>query len=42
MLLLISDESFPQEQMRQTVNDAIALIQRYPNDERYVADYKPK
>jgi hypothetical protein len=41
-LLRISDESFPLEQIRQAVNEAIALIQRYPNDERYLAGYKPK
>jgi hypothetical protein len=40
-LLRISHKSFPQEKMLEAVNEAIALIRRYPNDERYVAGYKP-
>jgi hypothetical protein len=30
-LLRISHESFPQEEIRSAVADAIALIKRYPN-----------
>ena len=39
-LLRISSESFPPELVRQAVDDAVALIKRYPNDERYIAGYK--
>jgi hypothetical protein len=41
-LLRISHESFPQEEITRAVSEAVALIKRYPNDERFIAGYRPK